>query len=284
MPGVRFTSWFQGPAAIYNFSTAEGDPVTLLPYLGTDFQVNYFTDLSQQDAELWNQQYALTYPLNGGRYRIVKIASDAVAADITPNNPVGWATGPMVGSLGFTPGSGYTNNVYNISSSASTGQVAAVAQVTVAGGAITGVALISGGNGFLTTAPPTFSLTALGSGGSGGAVTAQLEVTGGFVTSLSSVDEGGTTGPVRGIALCNPGPTSAQITAGAWIIIQELGIAPVLIGTVNANTNTQVIAVTGGTTATQASAYSALEIGKVLTPPTAGQIAPVALSLPTYPF
>src|ERR1700744_760807 len=181
MPAVRFTSWFQGPAAIYNFSTAEGDPITGMPYVGTDFLPNYYTDLSDVDVQLGNQQYALTAPLNAGRYRIVKIASDAVVADINPYAPVAWATGPTVGSLGFTAGSGYTNGIYTLTSSASAGQIAAVAQVTVAGGAIVGASLISGGNGFLTTAPPTFSLTALG-GGSGGVVTAPFNVTGGLVT------------------------------------------------------------------------------------------------------
>lgn len=283
MPRVPFTAWLQGPAAIYPTSTGQQDVRTLLPYLGTDFQSSYFADLSQADAQVWNQQYVFSAPLNGGRYRIVKIASDAVAADITPNNPVGWALGSAVGSLGFNAGSGYTNGTYTVSSTFSAGQVAAVAQLVVSGGLIISALLVSGGSGFLTTAPPTFSLTALG-GGTGGVVTAQLVASGADVTSLSSVAVSNTS-LVRGIALCNPGPTSAQITAGAWIIIQELGIAPVLIGTATSTTaGAQVIGVTGGTANTQANAYGPLEIGRALTPPVAGQIIPVLMTLPDLPF
>lgn len=283
MSKVLFTAWLAGPAAIYNTSTGQQDPVTQLPYLGTDFQSSYFADLSYLDAQVWNRSYTPPAPYGPGRYRIVKIASDAVAADILPNNPVGWALGGSVGSVAFTAGSGYTNGTYNLTSSATGSQVAAVAQVVVSGGAIISAQLITGGSGFITTTAPTFSLTALG-GGSGGAVTAQLTATGSVVTSLSSVAVAATS-LVRGIALCNPGPTSAQVTAGAWIIIQELGIAPVLITTAgSASQGAQVIGVTGGTAVTQANAYSALELGRALTVPTAGQVSPVLLTLPDLPF
>lgn len=284
MPKVPFTAWLGGPAAIYNTSTGQQDPTTQLPYLGTDFQVGYFADLSFADAAVWNRQYVPPAPYGPGRYRIVKIASDAVVADVLPNQPVGWGLGGSVGSVAFTAGSGYTNGTYNLSSSASGAQVAAVAQVVVSGGAIISAQIVSGGSGFVTTSAPTFSLTALG-GGSGGAVTAQLTASGNIVTSFSSVSAGGVLSLVRGIALCNPAPTQAQVTAGAYIIIQELGIAPVLITTATSTTQgAQANAVSGGTVATVTPAYSALMIGNALTPPVAGQISPVLLNLPCLPF
>lgn len=283
MPRVPFTAWLGGPAAIYPTSTGQQDPITQLPYLGTDFQNGYFADLSYADAQVWNRSYVPPSPYGPGRYRIVKIASDAVVADILPNQPVGWALGSAVGSVAFTAGTGYTNGTYSISSSASGSQVAAVAQVVVSGGAIISASLVSGGSGFVTSSVPTFALTALG-GGSGGALTAQLVASGGVVTSLSSVAVS-VTSLVRGIALCNPGPTQAQVTAGAWIIIQELGIAPVLITTATSTTSgAQANAVSGGTVATVTAAYSALKIGWALTAPVAGQVSPVLLDLPDLPF
>jgi hypothetical protein len=286
MPKVPFTAWLGGPAAIYPTSTGQQDPITQLPYLGTDFQDGYFADLSYADAQVWNRSYVPPSPYGPGRYRIVKIASDAVVADILPNQPVGWALGSSVGSVAFTAGSGYTNGTYSISSSASGSQVAAVAQVVVSGGAIISASLVSGGSGFVTTSVPTFSLTALG-GGSGGALTAQLIATGNMVTSMSSVSAGGVLSLPRGIALCNPGPTQAQVTAGAWIIIQELGIAPVLITTATSTSSgAQANGTTGGggtvTTVTPGT-FSALALGYALTPPVAGQVSPVLLTLPCIP-
>jgi hypothetical protein len=282
MPKVPFTAWLQGPAAIYASSTGQQDTRTGLPYLGTDFQVGYFADLSFDDAAVWNRLYTPPAPYGPGRYRIVKIASDAVVADILPNQPVGWGLGSSVGSLGFTAGSGYTNGTYNLTSSASGAQVAAVAQVVVSGGAIITAQLISGGSGFVTTSAPTFSLTALGAG-SGGAVTAQLTASANVVTSLSSVAVS-VTSLVRGIALCSPGPTQAQVTAGAYIIIQEAGIAPVLVTTATSTTQgAQANGVSGGTVATVTPAYSALKLGWALTPPVAGQVSPVLLDLPNIP-
>jgi hypothetical protein len=286
MPPVRFTAFFQGPAAIYNTSTGQQDPTTLLPYLGTDFQNGNFADLSSSDVNVWNQQYSFLSPFYPGRIRIVKVASDAVAADILPFQPIGWALGSSVqlGAAPFTAGSGYTNGTYNVSSSASTGQTAAVVQIVVSGGAIISATVVTGGSGFLTTAPPTFTLTALG-GGSSAVVTAILSPVGYDVTSLSSVAVSDTS-LVRGIALCNPGPTSAQVTAGAFIVIQELGIAPVLVTTATATTQgAQANAAAGGTVTTVTpGTYSALSFGNALTAPVAGQICPVVLTLPTLPY
>lgn len=284
MPRVPFTAWLLGPAGVYPTSTGQQDPRTLLPYLGTDSQEGYFADLSYADAQVWNTRYTPQYPYGPGRYRIVKVASDAVVADIIPNSPVGWGLGASVGSLAFTAGSGYTNGTYSLTSSASGGQVAAVVTAVVSGGAIISASLVSGGNGFLTTAPPTFSLTALG-GGSGGAVTAILKATGSIITSLSSVAVSNTS-LVRGIAQSNPAPTQAQVTAGAWIIIQELGIAEVLVTTATATTQgAQANAVSGGTVTTVTpGTYSALSFGNALTPPVAGQVSPFVLTLPDLPF
>lgn len=285
MPRVPFTAFQWGPAAIYPSFTGQQDPITGLPYLGTELISGNFADLSNDDARVWNNQYSLLTPLYGGRYRFVKIAPDAVAADILPFQPVGWALGSGVQAATFVAGSGYTNGTYNISSTASAGQIAAVIQVVVSGGAIISVQVVQGGSGFLTTAVPTVALTSLGSG-SGGSITLQLQATGAEVTSFSSVAVTDVE-LVRGIAMCNPGPTSAQVTAGAYIVIQELGICPLKVVTATQTAaGIQAIAAAGGgvTTQTWAAASLALQIGITLDIAAAGAIARAVLTLPDLPF
>lgn len=279
MPKVPFTAFFYGPAAVYPTSTGQQDPITGLPYLGTDFQQGNYAELSEQDAQVWNNQFSLTTPLSGGRFRIVGVAPNSNA--LTANNPVGWALGGSVKSVGFTAGTGYTGGTYTLTSTANTNQVPAVVQVVVgAAGAIISAQVVQGGGPFITTAIPTFSLTALGAG-SGGAITAQLGV-GYWVTSFDSTAVINTS-LVRAIALT--AVSTAQAIAGAFIVVQESGIAPVLIGTATSTTaGAQVVGVTGGTANTQANAYSALEIGRALDAPVAGEIIRVVLTLPDLPY
>jgi len=281
MPRVPFTAFFSGPLAVYTSSTGQQDPITGAQYLGTDFQSNYYADLSNDDVKLWNNQFGTT--LHGGRYRIVQLNTAATAADLFSNGPVGWSFGTSVQSVTFLAGSGYTSGTYNISSTFSAGQVAAVAQVVVgATGTIISANIVSGGSGFLVSAIPTFALTALGAG-SGGSVVAQLSTTGGEVTSYDATAISATA-LVRGILITNPPPTAAQVLAGAWIVIQESGIANVLVTSGAVAAGSQAIGVTGGTVTVQASAYSAAEIGHTLDPSVVGETIRVVLTLPMLPF
>lgn len=276
MPKVPFTAFFYGPQAVYTSSTGQQDPITGLPYLGTDLQSGNYADLSEQDAQTWNRQFALSPQLHGGRYRFVAVASYSSA--LTANNPVGWGLGTSVQEVSFTAGSGYTAGTYNVSSSAPGGTTAAVAQVVVGtNGTIIAASIVSGGSGFSPQLIPTFTLTALGAG-SGGAVTAHLTASGYTISSFDSTADSDTS-MVRGIALAAVSAT--QVAAGAWIVIQEEGIAPVLIGTATSTTaGAQIVAVNGGTANSQNNAYSALEIGRALDAPVAGQIIRVVLTLP----
>jgi hypothetical protein len=60
---------------------------------------------------------------------------------------------------------------------------------------------------------------------------------------------------VRGVFLCSV--TSAQVSAGAYVIIQEAGIAPVLVTTVtNTASGCAMAATTGGAVTTTTAATS----------------------------
>lgn len=76
-----------------------------------------------------------------------------------------------VGSLAFTAGSGQTNGTYNITANSGT----AVAQIVIAGGAITSATLISPGSYTIGGAAPTFTVA---EGGTPGTVTATLATPG----------------------------------------------------------------------------------------------------------
>ena len=285
MPKVPFTAFFQGPLAVYPIQTGQQDPITGAAYLGTDFLEGNYADVSNEDASSWNSAYGTQ--LKGGRYRICRLAQYANQANLPQvsgqGGVVGWAAGTSVQSAVIAVGgTGYTNGTYNVSSTFTAGtQMPAIVQVVVSGGAIISAQLVQGGGPF--TVAPTFGLTEL-TGGSGASLIAQLFQSSSFITSFDSttVAAGAPVSLVRGILYASP--TAAQILAGAWVVVQESGIAQVEVGTAAAHTIGQQIVATattaGGVVTAQAPVFSALEVGYALAAPYAGTTVPVKLTLP----
>jgi hypothetical protein len=283
MPKVPFTAFFQGPLAVYPIQTGQQDPVTGGAYLGTDFLEGNYADVSNEDAQQWNSQYGTQ--LKGGRYRICRLATNANTANLPQvagaGGVVGWAAGTTVGSAVIAnAGSGGTNGTYSCASSYNIGsQSPAIAQVVVSGGAIISAASIQGGGPFLAT--PTFGLTEIPGIGGGVSLLAQLSQSSSYVTTFDSTAISDIS-LVKGIAYTPV--TAAQIAAGAWIVVQESGIAQVKVGTTTQSAvGDQAVATAttaGGVVTTQTPAYSALEVGSVLAVPAVGATVPVKLTIP----
>jgi hypothetical protein len=127
-----------------------------------------------------------------------------------PSGPAGGA-GPIANVTGIVGGSGYTNGTYTgvlLTSSPGSG---AQATVTVAGGAITAVAITVGGTGY--KAGNTVTFTSFPSGGSGFQATVVLS----GQTAVSNVDSivggtGYTNGTYTGVTLTGGSGTGAQAT------------------------------------------------------------------------
>jgi hypothetical protein len=283
MPKVPFTAFFQGPLAVYPILTGQQDPVTGGAYLGTDFLEGNYADVSNEDVQQWNSQYGTQ--LKGGRYRICRLALNANTANLPQvagaGGVVGWAAGTTVGSAVIAnAGSGGTNGTYSCASSYNIGsQSPAIAQVVVSGGAIISAAIIQGGGPFLAT--PTFGLTEIPGIGGGVSLLAQLSQSSSYVTTFDSTAISDIS-LVKGIAYTPV--TAAQIAAGAWIVVQESGIAQVKVGTTTQSAvGDQAVATAttaGGVVTTQTPAYSALEVGSVLAVPAVGATVPVKLTIP----
>lgn len=112
-----------------------------------------------------------------------------------------------------------------------------------------------------------------------GAPTSSIPISPNFVSSLdaSAISET----DVRAIALIPV--TAAQITAGAWIVVQELGIAPLLVTTATSTVaGSQANAAANGVvTTTAAGAQSnAGFIGQILETAAAATVTLVDLALP----
>lgn len=279
MPKVPFTAFFQGPLAVYPINTGQQDPITGAAYLGTDFLEGNYADVSNEDAAQWNQQYGTQ--LKGGRYRICRMATNAILANLPTasgqGSVVGWAAGTNVESAVIANGgTGYANGTFNCVSTYNIGsQSPAVVQVVVSGGIIISASVIQRGGPFL--AAPTFSLSEL-TGGSSASLLAQLNQSSSYISSFDSTANSATS-LIKGITYSLM--TQAQITAGAWIVIQESGIAQVYVDTATSTTQgAQAVAASGGAVTTQNAAYSALEIGFTLAKPAAGVTIPTKLTIP----
>lgn len=279
MPKVPFTAFFQGPLAVYPSPTAQTDPITGGIYLGTDFIEGNYADVSNEDATHWNWAYGTA--LKGGRYRICRLATNATLANLPTvagkGVPVGWAPGTFVLSAVIAvAGSGATaDGTYNVLSTYNTGsQMPAVAQVVVSGGAMISAQLVQGGGPFLVA--PTFGLTEIAGLVGGASLLAQLYQSSAYVSSLDSTSNL----IVRGIAYAVP--TQAQITAGSWIVVQESGIAQVLVTTATQTAKgVQATAASTGTVTTNTAAFGGgLLVGYTLAIAAAGATVPVALAIP----
>lgn len=286
MPRVPFTAFLQGPAAVYTSSTGQSDPRTGTPYLGTDLIQGNFADLSNADAQVWNRQYGTK--LYGGRYRFVALDVGSTAANLDVGRPVGWMLGTSVQNATVTAaGSGYTAGTYTLQSSASGSQVAATIQVVIgSAGTLTnaGVSVVNGGSGFTANTVPSVSTSTL-PGGSSGTIALQLQANGDIVSSFDS-NALSTSSLVRGLCITPAANiTSAIITAGAWIVIQESGIGSALVTTATGTAaGIQAIAITAGAVTTRTAAYSDVEIGTTLDLAAVGDIVRVQMSIPMLPW
>jgi hypothetical protein len=258
MPYTPALSFYLGPAAVYTSPTGMTDVNTGVPYLGGTLHDGDYVDATVAEISQWNTRFGLNF--NTGRYRFVRLSPNATAGNIKVGQPVGYGLPTTVGLVTITaPGTGSGSGTV-LCSSTTSGGTAATALVTVAAGVITGAQLVYAGANF--TSVPTFGLTEISAAGitTSGTINALMNVNPNFVSSFDSscID----TVSVRGIALCTV--TSAQVTANAWIVIQEQGLAPLYVTTATATAAGSVAtAASGGavTTTTSATAPVAGFIG-----------------------
>lgn len=254
MPQVPFTAFYLGPLAVYPTSTGLQDPITGAPQKGGNFNQGDYCDLSEADANSWAAQYGTN--LHQGRYRIVRLTAAATAANTGLGKPVASGRGTVVEQVALAAAgtSATTDGTYTVASTTSGGTLKATAQVVVSGGAIISAALTNGGAGF--TSVPTFGLTEI-AGLSGGSVLAQMRST---ANAVCTFDAGAAQlSDVRGVFLA--AVTAAQITAGAYIIIQELGVAPVLVTTATNTAAGAAVAATTGAVVTSTTPATATPVG-----------------------
>ena len=282
MAQVPAQSFYLGPFAVYTSPTGMTDPITGIPYLGGTLHEGDYCDLSLDEAAQWNILYGVK--LNTGRYRMVHVNPLSTYSTIKYGFPVGWALPSSVGQVAIVGAGTVTsaaNGTYTVSSTATgTGAIAATASVTVVSAAITSAQLTYPGANL--SAVPTFALTEItGYTGGAGPLVAQMAVSPNWVGSFD-VTASVAIAEVRGIALI-PSITAAQVTAGAWMAIQELGIAPVYVTTATATIPGSIAAsATAGavTTTTIATAVPTGYIGKILDTAAAATIVRVVLDLP----
>lgn len=289
MAQVPAQSFYLGPFAVYTSPTGMQSPITGIPYLGGTLHEGDYVDLTHNEAAQWNIQYGAN--LYEGRYRMVRVSPNATYSNLGFGKPMGWGLGTSVqqaivaaGGSGYTiTATGASTGTVGISSSAA-GGTAATANLTLSGGVITGAQITYAGANM--TSVPTFTLSSVLSSGSGGSVLARQFQSPNFVSSYdsSSVFESSTPSLVRGVCLTSA-LTAALISGGAWIAIQESGIASVLLtsdsavsagGTVSAVSGGDISAATVGTT------YPEGYFGNLLDAATAttSQIARAVLNIP----
>ena len=230
MSQVPFTSFYLGPVAVYTSPTGLQDPITGLSEKGGNFNVGDYCDVTEAEAQQWNAAYGTL--LHQGRYRIVKLSTAATTGNTGLGKPLGWALGNTVAQVAISvAGSGATSDgTYTVTSTASGGSVKATAQVVVSGGIMISAKLLNPGFGF--TSVPTFGLTEIAGLAGGASLLAQMFESANIVTTFDSSEVG--LDAVRGICLFTV--TTAQISAGAYIVIQELGIAPLYVTTATSGT------------------------------------------------
>lgn len=282
MAQVPYTSFYNGPSTVYTSPTGMASAITGQPYLGGSLHEGDYCDVQPSEAAFWSITYGNKYYT--GRYRLVRVSTNAVAANFGFGYPVGYGLGTYVANaIVAAGGSGYvitatgaTSGTVSINSSAA-GGTAATASLTIAAGVLTAVQVTYAGANM--TSVPTFTLSSVLSTGTGGSLVAQQYESPDFISSFDS--SSGNLIDVRGVALNTV--TAAQITAGAWIVIQELGDAPLYVTTATATASGSVAtAATAAavTTTTSATAPVAGFIGYTIDIAAATSLTRVRLRLP----
>ena len=287
MAQVPYQALWLGPYAVYTSPTGMSSPWTGTPYEGGAQQDGNYVDLLAREAAFWNVSFGnKLYP---GRYRLAQLSPNATAANIGFGYPVGYGLGTFIdnaivaagGSAYTITATGASSGTVSISSSAA-GGTAAVASITLSAGVITAAQVTY--PGINMTSVPTFTLSSVLSSGTGGSLVAQQHTSPNFISSFDSSSQN--LADVRGIALTTI--TSAQVTAGAWIVIQELGDAPLYVTTAsgspasgNIATAATAAAVTTNTnTSTTTPQYALGYIGNTIDTPAATSLCRVRLRLP----
>lgn len=282
MAQVPYTSFYNGPSTVYTSPTGMASAITGQPYLGGSLHEGDYCDVLSSEAAFWSVTYGNKYYT--GRYRLVRVSTNAVAANFGFGYPVGYGLGTYVANaIVAAGGSGYvitatgaTSGTVSINSSAA-GGTAATASLTIAAGVLTAAQITYTGANM--TSVPTFTLSSVLSTGTGGSLVAQQYESPDFISSFDS--SSGNLIDVRGVALNTV--TAAQITAGAWIVIQELGDAPLYVTTATATASGSVAtAATAAavTTTTSATAPVAGFIGYTIDIAAATSLTRVRLRLP----
>jgi hypothetical protein len=267
---IRYSVGYAGLTAVYTSPTGLTDIRTGLTELGGGMNVGDFVDLTDAEAQSWSPN------LYAGRYRFVQLSTASTAANVVQGKPCGIAAPTTVGRVAISGvGSGQTAGTYLVNSSASGGTALAVAQVVVgAAGTITSATLVNPGAGFTST--PTFTVAA---GGTPGTILAQMAVSENVVSSFDA--SAISLNSVRGVFLGSV--TAAQITAGAFVFIQEQGVATALVTTAtNTTVGCTAATVTAGaiTTATETTAHPIGLLGLTLDVAAASTLVRVELNLP----
>ncbi len=282
MAQVPYTSFFQGPSGIYTSPSGMLGLVTGLPYLGGTLHEGDYCDLQSNEAANWNVQYGNKY--YQGRYRLARVSTAATTGNFGFGYPVGYGLGNYIdnaivaaGGSGITiTATGASSGTVSISSSTS-GGTAATASITIVAGVLTAAQVTFQGANF--TSVPTFTLSTVLTGAGSASLVAQIHESPNFISSFDS--SSANLVDVRGIALTTV--TAAQITAGAWIVIQELGDAPLYVTTATATASGSVAtAATAAavTTTTSATAPVGGFIGYTIDIAAAASLTRVRLRLP----
>lgn len=254
MAQVPFQSFYLGPFAVYTSPSGMTDPVTGQPYLGGSLHQGDYCDLTASEAAQWNVRFGSN--LFPGRYRFVRISPRATNTNIGFGKPAGWGLGQQIAQVVLSAaGSGATTDGTYTCSSSTSGGTAATALVTVSGGAVTGAQLVYPGSGF--TSVPTFGLTEI-AGLSGASVLAQMANNPNFVSSFDA--SCAQLSDVRGVWITSS-ITAAQITANAWGVIQEEGVANVLVTTATNTAAGVALAATTGAVVTSTTPATAVPVG-----------------------
>ena len=277
---------YLGPFAVYTSPTGLTDNVTGIPMLGGDQHEGNYVDVTREEVNQWNTFYGSK--LNTGRYRLVRLSTLANTANIAYGKPAAWGFPSKLGQVAIVGTGTVTNAVdgqYAVSSTtdAASGSfpasTAAVAVVQVSGGAIIGAQLSFPGANMRTV--PTFSLSEInGYTGPGGPLVGQMDWSPNLVTSFDASTP--YLSSPRGVFLTTV--TAAQILANAWVVIQELGVAPVLLTTAGTTTpGATVTAVTGGLAQTGVATAAPVGgfMGYTLDTSAVNTVSRVDLALPT---
>ncbi len=280
MAQVPALSFYLGPFAVYTSPTGMTDVNTGIPYLGGTLHDGDYVDATTSEIAQWNIRFGTQ--LYTGRYRFVRLSTAATTGNLGFGYPVGWGLPQNLAAVGITAAGTGSGTGTVLCASTAAGGTAATALVTVAAGVITGAQLVYAGANF--TSVPTWGLTEITTAGitTSGTIESFMNYTPNFVSSLDS--SALTVYKCRGIGLCSV--TAAQITANAWIVIQESGIAPVYVTTATATAagSTAYLSATAGVVSTVAAAATTAKyvstIGTTLDVATSGELCRVILDIP----